>query len=126
MVRDLESLQWSFFGFVWKPSRNHQTTDSTMHIGRVDAGRQSRIDPHGDHLPQASPMPTQELSDGRRIASGGRDRVVPIHDVGARAEVIALAHAEDVVSVAWSPDGGALASVSDDGVVKVWDARPRD
>ena len=37
-----------------------------------------------------------------------------------------MQHDEDVVAVAWSPDGRQLASLSQDGELRVWDARPRD
>eukprot|EP00873_Tetraselmis_striata_P035807 jgi/Tetstr1/456071/TSEL_042841.t1 len=40
------------------------------------------------------------------------------------AEAVVRGHTSDVNSVAWSPDGSRLATCSDDGTARVWEAAP--
>ncbi|MCM3883195.1 TIR domain-containing protein [Frankia sp. R82] len=59
--------------------------------------------------------------DGRELASGGDDGSVRVWDVGARAELIALAGpSESVLSLAFSADGRTLAGSGSDGVTGLW------
>jgi hypothetical protein len=57
-------------------------------IRRVDAGGQTRVDSHGDHLPQAGPMPTQELPHGRRIAFvGATKQLIVVWRLGSHCRI---------------------------------------
>jgi len=60
--------------------------------------------------------------DGRRIVSGGGDRVVKVWDVGTGSEIITLrGHEAAVCAVTVSPDGKTIASAGFDGKIKLWD-----
>jgi WD40 repeat protein len=61
--------------------------------------------------------------DGRRLATGSRDRTVRIWDFGNGGELAVLrGHDDPVHGVAWSPDGRRLATVSGDRTARIWDA----
>jgi WD40 repeat protein/serine/threonine protein kinase len=61
--------------------------------------------------------------DGRRLASGSRDKTVKIWDSATGKELLSLkGHTEAVMSVAFSPNGQRLASGSWDKTVKIWDS----
>ncbi len=61
--------------------------------------------------------------DGKRIASGGEDRVLRVWDSLDGTELLALkGHSSPIETVEFSPDGKWLASGSDDRSVKIWDA----
>ena len=62
--------------------------------------------------------------DGRRIASGSRDKTIKLWDAATGREIMTFkGHWGRVRSVAFSPDGRRIASGSEDDTVKLWDAR---
>ena len=63
------------------------------------------------------------LSPRRQDARDGRiDRSVRLWDVASGREIKSfLGHSEPVIDLAFSPDGGALISGSDDGTARLWD-----
>jgi WD40 repeat protein len=63
--------------------------------------------------------------DGRRLATGGRDRAVWLWDLERGEEVARLrGHTSFVWSLAFSQDGATLVSGSGDATVRLWDTRP--
>lgn len=60
--------------------------------------------------------------DGKRLASGGRDRTIVVWDVAGGARLATLsAHTDTVHSVRFSPDGSTLASGGYDRRALLWD-----
>ncbi|KAF9283870.1 hypothetical protein BGZ68_005057 [Mortierella alpina] len=59
---------------------------------------------------------------GHQIATGSKDKIVRIWNVGSGACVMTLCgHTADVLDVAYSSDGHRIASCSTDGSVRLWD-----
>src|SRR5262249_34662644 len=60
---------------------------------------------------------------GKLLASGGLDQSVRVWDAATYRELRTLnGHAAGVTSLVFRPDSLGLASGSEDGVVKIWDA----
>ncbi len=73
---------------------------------------------HGSWLSSVAWSP-----DGKRLATGSRDKTAKVWDTETGKEVLTLSgHGGEVPSVAWSPDGKRLATGSLDSTAKVWDA----
>ena len=65
--------------------------------------------------------------DGRLFAVAGGGRTIVLRELASGQEVLTFrGNASFVTFVAFSPDSKRLASVSIDGTLKIWDARPLD
>jgi WD40 repeat protein len=61
-------------------------------------------------------------ADGRRLASGARDRTVRVWDAANGVELLCLrGHSDQVVGVSFSADGLRLTSRSEDQEKRIWD-----
>ena len=59
--------------------------------------------------------------DGRSLASGGDDNVVTVRDIASGAvRAVLRGHREQLVSLAFTPDGRTLASSAADGTLRLW------
>jgi WD40 repeat protein len=101
----------------------HGTAGALRVFGASDGRELLCIDPKSDLLFSVALSP-----DARSVAcSGGtlsETGLVKVFDTTEGGELFTIAgHAGPVRSVAYSPDGRWLASASDDGTVKLWDAK---
>jgi eukaryotic-like serine/threonine-protein kinase len=63
--------------------------------------------------------------DAEILAAGDRNGYVQLFDLKTKGESpLALHHGGEITNVAFSMDGDFLVSTSDNGTVKIWDARP--
>jgi len=63
----------------------------------------------------------------RRLACGTSSGMIEIWDVDIGRRISAWrGHRSAVKSLAFTPDGGILASCGDDGAVRVWDVPRKD
>lgn len=70
-------------------------------------------------------------NDGKKLASGGCDRMVHVWDLsagvaGAKEEQAIENHADWVMGVAFTPDGGRLLTASRDKTAKAWDLKAKE
>jgi eukaryotic-like serine/threonine-protein kinase len=64
--------------------------------------------------------------DGRRLVSGGADRVIRLWDTETWSEVAALrGHEGDLRSLSFGPSGDRLLSTGSDGTLRLWSRQPR-
>jgi WD40 repeat protein len=64
--------------------------------------------------------------DGRRVVSGGEDRVVTLWDLDhGRKEAVLTGHGTRVTGVSFSSDGAQLGSADQNGVIILWDIANR-
>jgi len=113
--------------------------DSTIRIWRVADGRQLRRLTGGSNHVYAVAF----SADGRWLASGGRARGAAgtfwhqLTGAGAKGPAVrlwrvadgalqaTLEHSDDVMALAFSPDGRTLATASADGSNSIWRLAPR-
>ena len=72
---------------------------------------------HTDHVTSVS-----FSSDGKRIASGSRDKTVRVWDVISGHQIQVFKHSSSINSVSFSADGKRVASGGNDNTVRVWGA----
>jgi WD40 repeat protein len=136
LLHDLKGHEEAVVGVDYSPDGRLIATgsdDSTIRIWRADSGALVRTLTNGNHVYTLSFSPN-----GKWLASGGRARGgvgtlwhgiaggggvtgnVRIWRMSDGKPVKVLEHPDDVMSVAFSPSGGQLATASEDSTTRVW------
>jgi WD40 repeat protein len=140
LLHDLEGHEQAVVGLDYSPDGKliaSGSDDSTIRIWRASDGRPLKVLGNGNHVYTVSFSP-----DGKWLASGGRARgaigtlwhqvaggggeveSARIWRMSDGAVVAAIGHREDVMSVAFSPDGRWLSTASEDSVTRLWRVTP--
>jgi WD40 repeat protein/serine/threonine protein kinase len=120
-------------GVVFSPDSDHKYLASASSDGEVKLWDATRL---GEKEKSQEPLRTFTAHspgvglnvafspDGKRLATGGKEKTVKIWDVETAHLLQTLrGHIGDVSTVAFSPDGRYVASGGEDSTVKVWDSR---
>jgi WD40 repeat protein/serine/threonine protein kinase len=109
-------------GLAWSPDSRWAATGSddqvkAVRLFEVASGKYRPLAGH-----QARVSTVAFAPDSKRLASGGRDRVVRLWEVESGRLLEALpGHTQEVTRLAWSPGGRVLASAGQDRTIRLWD-----
>lgn len=96
-----------------------QLEDGSLVLVDLDSGRQLKTF-HGP----SRPLDARLTADGSTVAATTRDGFGLLWQTdGEDGEPIRLPHDGALTDLEWSPDGARLATASEDGSVRLWDAR---
>src|SRR5687767_13964669 len=114
-------------GIMYKFSPNpYLSYSGTPTQSSVPEIEETPDDPHGNRRTfkghESGVFAAAVSPDGKRIASGGRDKSIRFWDfhTGTYQQEL-TGHEGDVLRLVFSPDGAKLASAGGDNVIKVWD-----
>ena len=83
------------------------------------SARQTRPDPR---WPQGRYQHAEYAADGR-IVTAGSDRTVQVWNPANGSRLVLRGHQDEVDTARFAPGGSQVLSVSDDGTLRLWDAR---
>jgi len=112
------ALQFTPDGATLVAADGEPTKSGVIHLWSVAGGKsQSTWSAHKDSIYALCLSP-----DGKRLATGGADKVIRLWELATQKETGKLeAHSGHVLALAFNPDGSMLASSGADKVLNFWD-----